>query len=57
MAKPGKRPKDGRLYLRMHQADIDRWQAMADAAGISLADLVTIALRRVSIVVRQDATP
>lgn len=54
MAKPRK-PKDGRLYLRMHQEDIDRWQAMADAAGISVADLVTLALRRVSITVGNGA--
>lgn len=41
------------MYLRMRQADIDQWQAMAEAAGISLADLVTIALRGVSIIVRE----
>jgi hypothetical protein len=50
-----KQPKRGRLNLRVPQHEIDQWHEQAARAGITVSDLVRLALRGVSIITRDAA--
>lgn len=50
-----RKPRRGRLNLRVPQDEIDRWHEQAARAGITVSDLVRLALRGVSITVRNEA--
>lgn len=49
------KPKRGRLNLRMPQHEIDKLQQQAERAGVTVSDLVRLALNGVSIIVRDKA--
>lgn len=54
MAGMPRQPKRGRLNLRVPQNEIDQWHEQAARAGITVSDLVRLALRGVTITVIKD---